>query len=378
MRFHFGVSFSWKQIKKIILPILIGIGLYFGFSTTIVNAETFTLPITGGGGGLTYQGGVSGGQTKWCTKTINSTEYVYRCGGLYNDTFSAGVNLPGGVDNLLSYSTQWYTNSSSLCGTSQTSVEFYVYAYPYNSFGGPGYDFWSYYNIASIAYPPSSNGTCSYSRISKNMLKVNCTYDSDEFFQFNIYGSLNGKTPPSQTAFQMLIKRNVTYVCNATNNDLNNTLNNGFNNMTNVFDEKLEQLKETLGSTNDEIGEINDYLTSDEQPSSDISSLGNVQGLLPPGPVDSLLNIPFDFLSIVISSMGNVCVPLTGDFIFGSTLTIPCFGDTFYDNVPAGLMVFLNVIPSIFILIPYFKHLYKKIDRAVSMNSNSDDTWGVL
>lgn len=37
---HFGVSFSWKQLKKIILPVLIAIGLYFGFNLNVYASDT--------------------------------------------------------------------------------------------------------------------------------------------------------------------------------------------------------------------------------------------------------------------------------------------------------------------------------------------------
>ena len=41
-------------------------------------------------------------------------------------------------------------------------------------------------------------------------------------------------------------------------------------------------------------------------------------------------------------------------------------------------MTFLQVVPCAFILIKYFKHLYKKVDRAVTMNTTADDEWGVI
>lgn len=266
MRFHFGISFSWKNIKKIIIPILLGIATYFGLNMTIVNAESLTLPIIGGGGGLMYQDGTSGGQNSWCTRTINSTEYVYRCGGLYNDTFSASLNLTGGTKNLLQYSTQWFTNTNTLCSTSQTSIEFYVYAYPVETFGGI-YDFWDYYDIASIAYPSSANSTCTYSRIQKNMLKINCVYNSGASVQFNIYGALNSKTPPYQNAFQMLIKRNINYTCNATNSDVNNSINSGFNNLnnavTNGFNQLNQDMQDALTSNNEKLEDIEGAITDD-------------------------------------------------------------------------------------------------------------------
>lgn len=142
--------------------------------------------------------------------------------------------------------------------------------------------------------------------------------------------------------------------------------------------EKLDQTNDNLNDLKEQEKETYDYLTDETEPSSDISSLGNVQGLLPAGPVDSLLNIPFKFLSVVNSSFGGVCKPLEGPFVYDSTLTLPCFSEVFYDEVPPLLLNFLSLIPASWILISYFKHLYKKVNRAVSMETNADDEWGVL
>lgn len=153
----------------------------------------------------------------------------------------------------------------------------------------------------------------------------------------------------------------------------------------------VKKVQEEVSGTKSAIDDLNDqqqknhketmdYITDDTEPDSDISSLGTVQGLLPAGPVDSLLNIPVYFLSVLTSSMSGTCVPIEGKFIFNSNLSIPCFSTLIYDNnsIPSSLMFFINVIPSAFILIMYFKHLYKKVDRAVSMDSTADDEWGVI
>lgn len=150
-------------------------------------------------------------------------------------------------------------------------------------------------------------------------------------------------------------------------------INNG-NETNDKLDEQIEQNKEIINQQK----ETNDYITDDTEPNADISALGNVQGLLPEGPVDSLLNIPFMFLSVITSSMGGVCVPMEFNFVFDSSLTLPCFSEQFYGNVPDLLLNFLSLIPSAFILIKYFKYLYKKVDRAVSMDSNADDQWGAI
>ncbi len=149
------------------------------------------------------------------------------------------------------------------------------------------------------------------------------------------------------------------------------------NNITNQNQTIINQNEQT----NETLNDINSTLNDDTEPNSDISSLGGVSGYLPEGPVDSLLNIPNYFLSTTISSLGGTCTPFTGKFVFDTDLSLPCFGDTFYQNdgtISSALMTFIDLIPSTFILIKYFKHLYKKVDRAVSMETNSDDEWGVI
>lgn len=131
--------------------------------------------------------------------------------------------------------------------------------------------------------------------------------------------------------------------------------------------------------TNQSLEDINSTLNDDTPPNADISSLGNVQGLLKPGPVDSLLNIPAQFLSVVTSSLGGQCKPISGTWVYDQSLTFPCFDQIIWNDFEdTNLLKYLELIPCAFILIVYFKHLYKKVDRATSMNSNSDDEWGVI
>lgn len=159
------------------------------------------------------------------------------------------------------------------------------------------------------------------------------------------------------------------------NQNTQDIINNQDKNNQDLIDNQNKNQEET----NKRLDAINDTLNDDTPPNSDISGLGNVQGLLPPGPVDSLLNIPFKFLSIIVSSFGNsdTCKSMKFNFVFDCPVELPCF-NSFYSQVPSYLMIFIDTIPSGLILIFYFKHLYKKIDRAVSMETNSDDEWGVI
>ena len=70
-------------------------------------------------------------------------------------------------------------------------------------------------------------------------------------------------------------------------------INNG-NATNNKLDEQIEQNKEIINQQK----ETNDYITDDTEPNADISALGNVQGLLPEGPVDSLLFVAFPLFII--------------------------------------------------------------------------------
>lgn len=217
--------------------------------------------------------------------------------------------------------------------------------------------FGEYLGLFTVVFKAPTSGTClsmAFSSSSKN------AYANEVIYVGYKYNSLGSK-PLSQS-------------------DIQNALSQNFTNIENKINDMKTEQQETndkLDTTNKELSDLNDFLTDDTEADVDISGLGTVTGLLPEGPVDSLLNIPFTFLSVITSSMGGVCVPVTGTWVFDSTLTIPCF-DSFYNQVPDYLMNFINLIPSGFILILYFKHLYKKVERAVSLQTTTDDTWGVI
>lgn len=139
-----------------------------------------------------------------------------------------------------------------------------------------------------------------------------------------------------------------------------------------------------LGSLNDKIDtqtqitqDIYDFMTDTTPPSVDDDNISGVSGLLPPGPVDSLLNIPPKYLSRTINSLNGTCSPLRFNFVFDQPMEFPCF-ETMYNQFPSSVKIFTEIVPAGFILILYFKHLYKKVDRATSLESNSDDEWGVI
>lgn len=127
---------------------------------------------------------------------------------------------------------------------------------------------------------------------------------------------------------------------------------------------------------------IKDFITDTKEPDAgDIATSDSLPsvGLLPPGPLDSILLLPLNIMNSILSSLGGSCTPITAPLPFvDQNLTFPCFGDTIYTGDFAPLANIVGGVASAFILYGYFKHLYKKVDRAVSLETSEEDEWGVL
>lgn len=132
---------------------------------------------------------------------------------------------------------------------------------------------------------------------------------------------------------------------------------------------KLKELFNTLFSNDD----------------ADISGLNNMVGWLPPGPVDSIINLPLAFFNALTNTLSGTCVDvsLTIPFV-NQTLTLPCF-DTFMSQYLSNfstIWTWVGVTVSIFILYNYLLSLYKWIDDTLTMRENNlpgyygDNMWG--
>lgn len=123
--------------------------------------------------------------------------------------------------------------------------------------------------------------------------------------------------------------------------------------------------------TNTETPDASDIINSDSLPS---------VGLLPAGPLDSLLLLPLNIMNSILSSLGGNCEPIIAPLPFsdGQNITFPCFSDTFYSGEFSVVATLVGTVGSAFILYAYFKHLYKKVDRATSLETTDEDEWGIL
>ncbi len=129
--------------------------------------------------------------------------------------------------------------------------------------------------------------------------------------------------------------------------------------------------------------ETKDFITDDSTPeASDIANADSLPsvGLLPSGPLDSLLLLPLNVMNSILSSLGDNCDPVVAPVPWsgGQNITFPCFSDTIYTGDFALVGTLVGGVGSALILFYYFKHLYKKVDRATSLETTDDDEWGIL
>lgn len=282
---------------------------------------------------------------------------------LQNCRDSLNLLNPYGLQNRSAYGiTVKYNSDGSLTFNGTSTTGFNIYYNINFTLEAGTYTFSSFENHPSGFYVSLDNLDSTMIKPG-NRSKIFTLNNSRLFKQFVIWID-SGKTFNDFTIYPQIQKGNVATKFEPYGSE--------------VCSSKLDDTNDKLNETNQQLGDLNNFLSDDSQPESDISSLGNVTGLLPPGPLDSVLNIPFKFLSIIVSSLSDLCVPLSFKFVFNEQFTLPCFGDSFYSEVPSDLMTFINLIPSGFILIGYFKHLYKKFERAMSLETTGDDEWGVL
>lgn len=124
--------------------------------------------------------------------------------------------------------------------------------------------------------------------------------------------------------------------------------------------------------------EIKGFLKDNSSPNVDTSKLPAV-GILPAGPLDSLLGLPITIMTSISNSLSGSCQSVNLILpIIGGNLTLPCFDSVFYQGEFSILANLIGLAASAIILFNYLKHLYDKVDRAISLETSSDDTWGLL
>lgn len=125
-----------------------------------------------------------------------------------------------------------------------------------------------------------------------------------------------------------------------------------------------------LDDTNSAINGVTNALTDDS--AIDISSLSNTAGWLPPGPIDSIINLPLTMFNNLLVSLNGTCTPLNIPLPYvNKNLPIPCINTIF--NQIEGLPNFWNwvgVIASVVILYRYLIALYDYYDKMTTLQAN--------
>ena len=141
---------------------------------------------------------------------------------------------------------------------------------------------------------------------------------------------------------------------------------------TNKLDEQNETSKGIFGKLKD----LFNWLTNKDDP--DISGAGDVAGWLPPGPLDSLINLPLTMLTNINSSLNKTCSPLDINLPYvNKSVEIPCLNTIF--NQITGLNSFwtwVGMIASVLILYRYLINLYNYYDKLTDLKANFISDWG--
>lgn len=145
-----------------------------------------------------------------------------------------------------------------------------------------------------------------------------------------------------------------------------------------ICSNKIDETNDKLDETNDKLDNLTGAITDSSSP--DIEGLGDSAGWLPPGPLDSVLNLPLSLFNSLTTNLNKSCSPVSIPLPYvKKDLTIPCI-NTLYDKIGVSTFItWLGVIVSGLMLYTYLLKLYKWIEDRISLNeTHSVDNWGGL
>lgn len=131
-----------------------------------------------------------------------------------------------------------------------------------------------------------------------------------------------------------------------------------------------------IDETNDKLDGIQGALTDSSTP--DLSGLEDSIGWLPPGPVDSILNLPLTMLNSLTNSLSTSCTPLNLTLPYvNENIQIPCLSAIFEQITGVnGLWTWVGTIASVLILYNYLLNLYAWVDRVLTLRAEFDEAMG--
>jgi len=109
----------------------------------------------------------------------------------------------------------------------------------------------------------------------------------------------------------------------------------------------------------------------------DYSGLGTVEGLLEPGPIDSILNLPLTLLGQLIDVASGVTIDYPTIIIAGYSQDLDGGGEM-YDGIGSTATGVIAGASILLLLWGWVQSLYHRLQRATDFNTHSGDTWGPL
>lgn len=212
---------------------------------------------------------------------------------------------------------------------------------------------------------PTFSTTCSSSWKSNNLLHVTCSVPGDSYIGTAVL--FNSIVPKNQSYIYTIgIQNSISYTCQVGANSIitNNNINT---------DKIIDNQNKNQQQTNQKLDKLDQSITSEDGPTLD--AIEDSSGWLPPGPVDTILNLPLTFLNNLISNLSKTCSPVSIPIPFvNQSFQLPCIS-SLYDSM--GITTFVNwvgLISGTLILYYYFLSLYKWVDNTIQMKDNND--WG--
>lgn len=355
MRFHVGFSFRLKDLKKIIIPILIAVAVFFGLKevnaeevttvsygtkTTSVNQTSFpvtwtnnvpmvststNLPIkivdnTGTqfsnyyikGFSLNFPSPTTGAGKSY---TINATFRIY-----YNR-----LDFASNIENGLTPKLLFEKGASDVKDSSTT----YTYSFKVDSTDITNLRPYAEFTVSSVV---NMNNTYDFSTIYLSLFN-NTEFDGSTFDNFYLMTCAMGTDGCSSTTFSATLE--LLDVDVTISKDLNETLLNGINNsinnqsqiIQNKFDEMFNTFDKFFGDNNQKLEDIENTITDDNVDDSNASGFFNNFEDKDHGGLSSIITSP---LNLIKSFTSSTCSPVSIP-ILDSEIVLQC-GDTLFWN----------------------------------------------
>lgn len=128
----------------------------------------------------------------------------------------------------------------------------------------------------------------------------------------------------------------------------------------------------------DSIDNINNTITDETLPNTSV--LSNSAGWLPPGPVDSIINMPLSLFGglLNIFSSNDTCQPVNVPlpYLSDQSFQLPCFS-TLISSMGFGVWFEgIGAIAAAYILYHYLINLYAWVDKTLTFRENNWQDWG--